>query len=254
LVSVARMRQLGPYTSPAQYEQLLTQVAEAGFLAPEADGEYGFTEKGRSDLAEVEGAFYTCLSELSPMPEEELAQLEGRLRRLTEACLEADEPASKLGLSLAHQGDITQEYGPLAKIDQRLDELRGFRDDAHLGAWQPMGVSGRAWEALTFVWRGEASTAAELAERLPRRGHSAEDYAEALADLADRGWVEETAEGCRTTEKGRALRQEAEQATDRYFFAPWAILSAQELMRLHDELIRLRNSLQELTGGDNDAL
>jgi predicted transcriptional regulator len=249
-ISAARMSALGPYTSPTQYERLLTQVAEAGLLTPKADGEYGFSERGRSTLGEVEGPFYTCLSEISPLPEEDMVRLEGRLKRLVEACLEAEEPTRKPGISLIHQGDITQEYGVLAKIDQHLDDLNAFRDDAHLGAWQPTGVSGPAWEALTFVWRGEAGTAAELAEKLPRRGHSADDYAEALSDLTDRGWVEETAEGYRVTEKGEALRQEAEEATDRYFLAPWAILNARELMLLNDELIRLRDSLQEMVESD----
>jgi hypothetical protein len=147
----------------------------------------------------------------------------------------------------------SQEYASLAQIDQCLDYLNAFRDDAHLAAWQPYGVSGHAWEAFTFVWRGDAHTAAELAEKLPRRGHSAPAYAEALSDLAGRGWVEETSDGYayRITEKGRTLRQQAEEATDRYFFAPWTSLNNVEIAQLHTLLTRLRDSLQ--TAAENNA-
>jgi DNA-binding MarR family transcriptional regulator len=245
LISAARLCVRGPYAGPAQYERLLAQVTEAGLMTPKEDGEYVFTEKGRAVLGEVEGAFYTRLGELSLLPDEDMAQLEGGLRQLVEACMDAEEPASKPCISLTHQGDVTQEYGVLAKIDQHLDDLNAFRDDAHLAAWQPYGVSGHGWDALTSVWRGDANTASALAEALPFRGHSAEDYAEAFADLAVRGWVEQAEEGYQITERGAALRQEAEDATDRYFFAPWAALTGRDRMLLYDQLMRLRDSLQD---------
>jgi DNA-binding MarR family transcriptional regulator len=141
----------------------------------------------------------------------------------------------------------------LAKIDQHLDDLNAFRDDAHLAAWKPYEVSGHAWEALTFVWRGEASTAEELVEKLSSRGHSVEAYTEALAGLVGRGWVEETSDGYRITEKGQALRQQAEEATDRIFFAPWACLDAAENAQLHDLLTRLGHNLQEMTEDSANA-
>jgi DNA-binding MarR family transcriptional regulator len=184
---------------------------------------------------------------------EGLAQTEGLLRRVGEACLDAPEPASKRCISATHRGHPDQEYAPLAEIDQHLDDLSAFRDDAHLAAWEPYDVSGLAWEALTFVWRGDASTPEELVEKLPLRGHSVEIYTEALNDLESRGWVEKTPDGYRVTEKGRALRQEAEDATDRYFFAPWACLSSDEKVQLHWLLTQLRNNLQALVESDEDT-
>ncbi|MBU0704896.1 MAG: hypothetical protein KKC18_13635 [Chloroflexi bacterium] len=139
------------------------------------------------------------------------------------------------------------------KTDQYLTDLIRYRDDAHIAAWKPYDVSGHAWEALTFIWRGEASTAEELVEKLPFRGHSAEVYAKVLVDLASRGWVEETPDGYRITEEGRGLRQQAEDATDRYFFAPWACLEDAEIVQLHDLLTRLRSNLREMAEDDADA-
>ena len=91
-----------------------------------------------------------------------------------------------------------------------------------------------------------------MAER-PFRGHSAETYSEALADLTSRGWVEETSDGYQVTEKGQALRQEAEEATDRYFFAPWTCLSVIEKVQLHWLLTQLKNNLQEMVEDKGDA-
>ena len=204
-------------------------------------------------MEEINHAFYTRLGELSPLPTEELAQLEGLMNKIVAASLDAAEPDSKWCISTSHQGHPSQEYAPLARIDQHLDDLNAFRDDVHLAAWKPYDVSGHAWEALTLVWRGEASTAEELAEKLPFRNHTVEANTTALARLADRGWVEETAEGYRVTEKGQALRQQAEETTDRYFFAPWACLSTSEAVQLHDLLTRLRNGLQEMTEEEVDA-
>ena len=252
-ISAARMGIRDPYTNPEQYDNLLNGLAEAGFLAPQEDGEYKFTDEGRTALEEINHAFYTRLGELSPLPAEELAQLEGLMNKIVAASLDAAEPDSKWCISTSHQGHPSQEYAPLAQIDQHLDDLNAFRDDVHLAAWKPHDVSGHAWEALTLVWRGEASTAEELTEKLPFRNHTVEANTTALAHLASRGWVEETAEGYRVTEKGQALRQQAEETTDRYFFAPWACLSTPEAVQLHDLLTRLRNGLQEMTEEEVDA-
>jgi Mn-dependent DtxR family transcriptional regulator len=251
-VSAARLSIRSPYTNPAQYDSFLTKVAEAGFLEPKGDGEYKLTEKARTVLHELNDAFYTRLGEIPALPDENLARSEDLLKRVVDACLEAPEPASKWCISKSHQGHPSQEYAPLAKIDQHLDDLNAFRDDAHLAAWQPYDVSGHAWEALTLIWRGDARTAEEMAER-PFRGHSAETYSEALADLTGRGWVEQTSDGYRVTEKGQALRQEAEEATDRYFFAPWARLSVTEKVQLHWLLTQLKNNLQEMVENEGDA-
>ena len=252
-VSAARLGIRSPYTNPAAYEDLLAELAGAGILASRGDGEYDLIEKGRAALQEVSHAFYTRLGEIEALPAEALGRLEGLLKKIVEASLDAQEPASKWCISTTHRGHPDQEYTPLARTDQYLDDLNGFRDDAHLAVWKPCDVSAPAWEAFTFVWRGEASTAEELVEKLPYRGHSAEAYTEALAELVGRGWVEETADDYRVTEEGQALRQQVEEATDRYFFAPWACLSDDERIQLHDLLIRLKIDLQEMAEGDEDA-
>jgi hypothetical protein len=212
-------------------------------IAPQGGGEYVITEKGRAAMRQVEHAFYTHLGELSALTADEIGQAEELLARLVTACLETPEPVGKQHITLSHRGHLEGEYAPLAKIDQHLDDLNAFRDDAHVAAWQPHGVSGIAWEAFTFVWRGDATTAEALAQNLSFRGCKVQDYAAALADLAARGWIEQTPDGYRATDKGCALRQEAEDVTNRYYFAPWAALNDGERIQLHWLLTQLRNAL-----------
>jgi DNA-binding MarR family transcriptional regulator len=252
-ISVARLKKRDPYSNPTRYSDILAKMAEVSFFKPTGEGEYEVSAKGRTGLQFVNHAFYTRLGEMSSLPEEQLEQAEGLLRKIADASLEAKEPEGKWCLLTTRHGLPAEEYSPLARIDQRLDELNAYRDDAHLAAWKPCGVGGPAWEAFTTVWRGEASTPEALAEQLTYRAHTAETYAEALADLASRGWVEKTADGYQVTEKGRNVRQQAEDATDRYFFSPWTCLSSVELAQLQDTLGRLKDRLQEAGEGGADA-
>jgi DNA-binding PadR family transcriptional regulator len=228
-------------------------LAKAGFLKSQGNDGYTFTDKGRTTLQEVNHAFYTRLGEIASLFTEDLTQLESLLMKVVEACLKAQEPESKWGISTTHRGHPGQTHAPLAKIDQRLDDLNAFRDDVHLAAWQPYEVSGRDWETFTFIWRGDAQTAEELVEKLPFRNHSAEAYHEAFGNLASRGWLEKTADGYQVTDKGRALREQVEEATDCHFFAPWACLSGDEKVQLHTLLTQLRNSLQEMAENNEDV-
>ncbi len=181
-----------------------------------------------------------------------MARIVSLLGKLAQASLESPQPADKVCIAQTHQSFPSQEYAPLATIDQRLDELNAFRDDMHLAAWRPHEVEGFAWEALTFIWRGDASSAEELAEKLSVRDYSVDDYEQALVGLAQRDWLEKTADGYQVTPEGQAVRQQAEDDTDRYFFAPWACLSDAESVQLHGLLTRPQNELQRQAAPDDE--
>jgi len=54
------------------------------------------------------------------------------------------------------------------------------------------------------------------------------------------------------TEEGKRIREEAEEAADRYFFAPWAYLNDGEWAQSHHPLIRLKIGLQDVVESDRD--
>jgi len=156
-------------------------------------------------------------------------------------------PIDTSSLRHIHRAAPGVDAPTLAHIDQALDDLNAFRDDAHLAAWRPHNISGHAWELFTFLWRGEVKNANEMVEKAAQRGHSLEAYQAGLNDLLQRGWIEPAGENTyRVTETGKQLRQAAEDATDRYFFTPWLVLNEAETNELHDLLTRLEISLKQL--------
>jgi DNA-binding PadR family transcriptional regulator len=231
-----------PYTALALNESRLEANARLGLLR-RGEGEYYLTEAGRTAVKRIIAAAYAAMAGLQPLPEADLSRLADLLHRLVEASLAAPEPPDKWRLHLSRRTDPGESAPIVTRIDQYLTDLNAYRDASHLAAWQPYGVSGAAWEAFTYLWRGEADTLEDLCTALARRGHPPEVYAQALTDLVARGWLTEEDGRYRLTPAGAALRQEAEEATDRYFYAPWTCLDEGELAELSDLLTGLRDGL-----------
>ncbi len=63
-----------------------------------------------------------------------------------------------------------------------------------------------------------------LCQQLAQRSHTRPVYAQALASLRERGFLEEPDEAPRVTAAGRRCRDQVEADTDRYFYAPWGCL------------------------------
>ncbi len=249
-LSAERLAVRAPYTALALHHTRLARGAELGMLAPVAAGEYRLTDAGHQAIHHIIAAAYAVMVEPHPRPLAELGRLTSLLRRLVEASLAAVEPTNKGSLHLSRKIDPGESAPILARIDQFLTDLNAYRDDAHVASWRPHGVGGPAWEAFTYLWRGQARTVDDLAAQLAFRHHPPAIYADALRDLAGRGWVVETDGDYEVTETGQAVRQAAEEETDRVFFAPWACLDEKGLGELKELLAGLRDGLR---AGDADA-
>lgn len=129
----------------------------------------------------------------------------------------------------------------------------------------PPGVT-QALEALTLLWRaakGELNngtsadglTVDQITAILEKRGHPRAAYTRALKALSAQGYVEGRSEITRSpklyrlTERGFALRQEIEDRTDAFFYAPWDCLSEEELAELKELLLHLWDGLKIKVGG-----
>ena len=251
-LSLERYHAWTPYTARARCAETLEGLAGLEFLERVGPDAYRLTDVGREALDDVFGAAHARLAEVDPLPEEEMGRLNALLSRLVAATLEAPEPREKWSLIYSRWTDPGEGATGSVVTDQYLTDLIRFRDDAHLAAWKSYDINGHAWEALTFLWRDQAHTAEALAEQLPFRGHSPETYAGALDELVDRGWVQKTADGYQITAQGRTVRQQAEDATNHYFFAPWSGLSTSEIDQLGALLTRLRDRLQGMVETDED--
>ena len=232
-VTVERMRVRNPYTAPKILEDRLARLSGLGALTP-SDGGYRLTKRGSQTIRRIIEAAHSSMAALTPMASADLQHLTELLQRLVESCLAAPEPPGKWCLSNSRAIDPGDDANVLVRLDQYVTDL---------AAWQRYAVSGPAWEAFTLVWRGEASTPEEVHSKLVRRGYSLSDYAEELSGVAEREWIVEESGTVRLTAQGQNSRQEAEETTDRYYYAPWAVLSEAETGELRTLLNRLSAGL-----------
>jgi DNA-binding MarR family transcriptional regulator len=242
--TVERLHGMTPYTKYSQFADNLAELKRQKWLLPTGDGAYRISAKGRRAIEIVFETAQKAIGAVDVLSASELETLCGLLQSLVEASLSAEEPTDKWALKYSRWTDPGQKTAPAVKIDQYLTDLIRFRDDAHIAAWKPLNVSPQAWEALTYLWRNEAHTAEELAEKLVFRGFSAKEYQKALCELAERGWAEQTLDGFRITEGGERLRQKTEEETDRIYFCPWESLRESEIEQLLDLISRLRDRLK----------
>lgn len=232
-----------PYTAAHVFEEQFRGAAERGLLDAHGDG-YRLSAPGRDLIRRSLDAARAHLAALPALPPDDADRLAALLRRLVDAVLAAPEPPGQACIRLNRRADPGDDAPALARVDQYLSDLSDYRDDVHLGAWRFYKVEGPAWEAFTLLWREGPASLAGLADKLPRRGFAAADYANALHGLAERGWIEESGGAYRVTDKGAALRQQVEAATDRSFYTPWSVLGPDEVRDLRDLLTRLRDGLK----------
>ncbi len=231
-----------PYAKPEGVSKLLADTAKADYLNPGEKGGYVASEKGANAIRATHEAFYNHINELNKFPAEYLEELDTIFDKLVLACTKNDLPNGNLCLEISHNGHPKVEAGSLAKIDQHLDDLNAFRDDAHITAWEPIGVSGHVWEVFTFVWNGEANTGEKLVERLPYREYTAKDYTKTLERLEQQGWIGPGEDGYKMTDEGKKIRDDAEAQTNNNFFTPWEKLTDDEVKNLGELLANLKET------------
>ena len=245
-ISTAKIRRQFPYTSPAVYDERLANLVEEGMMATtDEPGEYVLTEKGRHALITMDTIFVETLAQIEFLPAEEMNRLTEFVTRLSSASLNGERPGTKWALQRSHNLHRGRESAAV-RLDEGLDDMNAFRDDAHLATFLPLDITGPAWEALTFLWRGERNTPAGLAEQLPFRGWGEAGYAAAYTELVAKGWATPDADSYTITETGRQVREQSEAETNDLFFAPWSALSNAELQELDTLLTRLKERITSL--------
>jgi hypothetical protein len=233
----------GPYTAAEEYLLRMSTAAGLGFMEEVAPGEYHLTPAGRSAVKHFIDTARAAIAEVDPLPLTNARRLANLLDRLVQYSLETPPPPKNWSIRLSEKL-MPDAEPPLPYIEQAISCLYAFRDDAHLAAWRNSELSATAFEALTLMWRKEARSLIQLADRLAYRGHPSHVYADALAELRERGLVTGAPEALRVTQAGQRLRDQIEEDTNRYFFAPWSCLDETEKREMIDLLSRLRDGLK----------
>jgi len=237
-----------PYNNPEAMKERLEDAAQAGYFKGNGDGTYILTEQGVGAIDATNITFYGHINKVNKFPTDKLQELAGLLEKLVESSSKTKLKNDGFCLKIVRAGHPKVDSGSLAQVDQLIDVLLAFRDDAHISAWAVTGVDGHTWETFSFVWNGEANTAEKLMEKLPFRRYVEDDYKKTLLALTQRGWIQSGADGYVATDQGKKVREDVENATDENYFTPWKVLSERELVRmgeLLEELTQLNKSMVE---------
>ncbi len=244
-LTVANLRVRDVYGAPRIVQALLDLMAGERWLEHDGGDAYALAGPGRVILGRLGRRRQTMFSRLPPLPADAVDDLEALLGRVIVGSLEATDPPGPWCLSHSRRRAPADDAPAIEQIMHYFDDVNAFRDDAHMAAWRPHGVEGYIWEAFSLVVRGEAGTADALFEALTYRGYRRAEYAHALNDLTQRGWVIQDAVSglAQVTAEGSALQEAVERDTDHYFYGPWACLTGDEIDRLTFLLTLVRGSL-----------
>ena len=243
--SVHDFQQRDPFSNPEQFERLFVRLNIKGWIEPMLDGSYRVTEKAREMARYLIEAGDVQLADFSSMPEEDLRRLVVLLKQIVNECCFAPEPPEKWAI-LKRFRVADEHYPPIMQIREYLMDLFAYRDDSHLSASRPyFNDAGIVWIVLGLLWKGLATNAEQIAEKMEFRGYDVEDYDIAVQAAVELGWAEQasTPDTFRLTAAGTQLREQAEKLTNEYFYAPWSVLTQAETDELYDLLLRLREGL-----------
>lgn len=226
-----------PYMKRERVEALLAEAVSNGHLEQTEKG-YLVTEQGKTAVETIYTAIQNHLSQMGEIiPQADLQRLAELAQKLDDALANGDKPEDKSVINRARAQGIATDAPLLFQVTQLLSQPIAFRDDAHVAAWRSYVDDGYVWEAFSHVWGenvwGEAvHTADALAQKLGFRGYDASEYGQALDQLATKGWLNKEGDTYKLTDKGVSVRQEAEEKTDKLFYASWSALSPEELAEL----------------------
>ncbi|MCD6400909.1 MAG: hypothetical protein J7L73_03170 [Anaerolineales bacterium] len=226
-ISEPLLQRRNPYQA---FNNRLFEAAAQGFFQESLSGKYLLTNSGGHAAAEIIRSAYDVMRALpDPFPSPDFTYFIELLRKIVTACLEISEPPGKWCINHSRRLDPGGNAPLIIRLDQYLSDLLAYHDDAHLAAWQPLGVDGPTWETLTMVNSGEVDSLNMLIKRLKFRDFPSSVYENAVESLANDGMLMVKNSKITLTEKGRVHCQKVEEKTDHYFFAPWEFLSQEDV-------------------------
>jgi hypothetical protein len=242
-ISAPLLHQRSPYTNASFFLQGLEYARDHHLLEEIKPGEFILSAEACRLTLDLLAKIRQLFSAADPLPERDSKRLGLLLNKLAKATVE--HPPSPEHVSARRSYAIMPPpVPPLPYIEQAISCMGAYRDDSHLAAWQPTGISATAIEALTFLWRGDADSLDTLCDKLPFRNHPKETYAAALDELRKLGYIEGSDDAPSVTAKGKSFREKVEQDTDELFFKPWSALTQAEIDEIGELLTRMQAGFQ----------
>jgi hypothetical protein len=235
----------GPYGNPGTYKTNMDESVQRGWLENVGDGEFKLSGMGRKVVQDFLVFGSELFSNIPGLSSEENTLLANLLGRIVVEARKRSDLANRPTLEIGRRLEPDPDAEPMLRIRRYLTDLAYYRDDVHIEAWKPYRVDGKVWESLTYLWREEANSAAELAEQVSQyRNYEEADYAAALDELAARGWAAGENGKFTITEDGKKVRKEAEDKTDHLYAVPFDALSGSDSKKLKKLLEQLADVIK----------
>lgn len=234
-----------PYSNPLLFEKTFVTLNFKGWIEPLPDEKYRVTERAREAARKIIRAGDKELLPFESFTDIDLHRLAVLLKQIFMANEFASSPIEKWAITTRFH--VADKNSPMIlQIREYLMDFFAYRDDCNYAASHPhFGQAGIVWSVLGSLCKNNVVTAEQLAEAMSFRGYEARDYEVALQAAVQLGWAEltEIPDVFRITQKGRELREHAEQLTNEFFYAPWSVMTEAELDQLYDLLLNLRDQL-----------
>ena len=229
---LAHVYQCIPYANPQLFRQDFEGAVRRGWLTIGAEGTYHATDKGLQFHKRLCRELQNVFDNLHPLPMMQLERLNSTLDEIIDAITSNSKiqykPAFEMDLRLAPLAPST-----LQKICNKLSHLMAFRDDVYVNAWMEKEINSYSWEAFSYIYKGQAQTAAELAKALEtQRQYGEGTYTQALIDLQARGWIAENYGKFEPSAEGLMVLAEVARTMTQNFFEPWAKLGEAKINQL----------------------
>jgi len=242
-ITASRLGVRSPYTASSEFRRRLAEVAARGYLREVKPAEYRLTDQSLETINVLIKQGRDVMDQVDPLNPIDGQRLASLLGRLVQTCLDTPYPPDTWSIGLSYKM-MPEPNPPLPYIEQAISCLSGYRDDAHMAAWRPSGLSAIALESLSILWKGSANSLATIIQSLAQRGHTPQNFREALVELRERGFLSGTDSEPELTQAGLSFRETVEQDTNRYFFKPWSCLSEADRTDLASLLTQLSDGLR----------
>jgi len=228
----------GPYTSVSRYRDALSSLVRKKLAAHAAEGRYRLAESTRKAIGDTYTEYFARVARINDLDggqAESLFELTDRVYATAQRQGEVPVP----NLSAAHS-TLPDSGSIWVQLERRLAGLSLYRADAHIAAWREVGYTGPRVELSTALFGApDGLSEGELRAAAPKLDDH--DFLSALSALHSGGEATLREERYKLTQVGRAVRQAIEDATDRNYERPFAVLEDDQL----DRLIELLDKLAE---------
>jgi flagellar biosynthesis chaperone FliJ len=229
---LAHIYQCIPYANPKLFRRDFEGAVQRGWLTISAEGAYRATDQGLQFHYRLQRELQKIYNQLHPLP---MMQLE-RIETILGEIIKAIEISQKINYKPAFEMDlrlVPTKGSTLQNICCQLSHLMAYRDDSYINAWMEKEINSYVWEAFSFIFKGQAQTAAALAQNLKdQRQYDEAIYMQAINELEARGWITGYSEHYEPTSEGLSTLAEVARTMTQFFFEPWAALEESKIHQL----------------------